>query len=387
MASETDLVIALSRTPLGSEARSRVHRLLEKGVDWNLVMRLATQWRVEPTVSGNLGSEFSAAMPPAVRAEVVTLELQSRAYAVSRTLILTDLLREFASSGIPALVLKGPAIAIAAYDDCSRRIFSDADFLIRRSDLGRARDVVLARGYSPSFQVALENALIAGQHALEFSDSRMAVELHWTLLSRHLRFNLNVEDLWREAVAVECLGFTMRTLAPEHHFLYLCAHGAKHEWGSFRWVCDVAQLSRRLSSHQAEKVVALAERANARRLLALALRVVRELYDEEESPFPASAFRSEQETARLVALVKARLTSEADASRTLLPRRIAGIHRYMEPLAFWLVSRERVTDRLAIAAEFLFVPAAGDNSANQIQRVFRPIRLAANALRRLAHAS
>jgi hypothetical protein len=59
----------------------------------------------------------------------------------------------------------------------------------------------------------------------------------------------------------------------------------------------------------------------------------------------------------------------------------------MEPLAFWLVSRERVTDRLAIAAEFLFVPAAGDNSTNQIQRVFRPIRLAANALRRLAHAS
>lgn len=387
MASETDLVIALSRTPPGSEAQKNVHRLLEQGVDWSRVLLLATQWRVEPTVFGNLGSEFSAAMPADVRAEVSALEKEARAYAMSRALILLDLVSELDPLGIRALVLKGPAIAIAAYDDCSRRIFYDADLLIHRDDLARARDALLARGYLRSFPAEREKALIASQDALEFSNSRMPVELHWTLLSRHLRFNLNVDDLWRNSVDLKCLGYKAKTLAPEHHFLYLCAHGAKHEWDLFRWICDVAQLSRRLSRDQAERVVALAGEAHARRLLSLGLGLVRAFYGEEESPFPAAAFRLDRQTAQLVALVKARLTAAPGKAPTILPPRLSRIHRYMEPLAFWLRSRERLTDRVAILAHFLFVPAAGDTSRTQMQRVFRPIRLAANALRRLALAS
>lgn len=387
MTPEMDLVIALSRMPLGSEGRNRVRRLLRQEVDWSLVVSLATQWRVEPTVFGNLGLEFSGAMAADVRVEIATLERQSRAVTVSRALVLVDLVHQFNRSGIPVLVLKGPAIGIAAYGDCSRRVFADADLLVRRKDLGPARNMLLSRRYSASFQATRENALIASQDALEFSDARMAVELHWTLLSRHLRFNLNVDDLWSHAVEVDCLGSRINTLSPEHHFLYLCAHGAKHEWGLLRWVCDLAQLSRRITSPQAERVVALAAEANARRLLSLGLRLVRELYGEEDSPFPPTAFRTERETARLVKFVKGRLTSGAGTSPNLLPPRIASVHQYMEPLAFWLWSRERLTDRMATAAQFLFVPAAADTSRTHMQRVFRPIRLAANALRRLAHAS
>ncbi len=387
MPSETELVITLSRTPIRSESRNRVNELLEKGVDWDVVLPLATQWRVEPTVFGNLGSEFSAAMPRAVRVEAAQLEKRSRAYAVSRTLMMMDLVNAMDRAGIPTMVLKGPAVAVAAYDDCSRRTFADADLLVRRNDLRRARDFVLARGYSPLFQPATEDGLIAGQHALEFSDSRTTVELHWSLLSRHLWFNLNVDDLWRQATVLECLGSKMRTLASEHLFLYLCAHGAKHEWGHLRWICDLAQLAQRLSPGEAEKVVALAAEANAKRLLSLGLRVAREIFGEEYTPFPPEAFRSERETASLVALVAARLKSENAASAAILPRRIADIHQYMEPMAFWLRSRERMADRIACAAQFFFVPAAGDNSRGQLQRIFRPVRLAANALRRIAHAS
>jgi hypothetical protein len=373
--------------PVSKEARARVHRLLEGGVDWSLVLPLATKWRVEPTVFGNLGSEFSAAMPPGVRAELATLEKQSRAYAVSRTLVLMDVVSELARQGIPALVLKGPAIAIMAYDDCSRRIFADADLLVRRDDLGRARDILLGRGYAANFQPGSENALIGGQHALEFSDSRMAVELHWTLLSRHLRFNLNIDHLWDESVWIDCLGSKMRTLASEHHFLYLCAHGAKHEWALFRWICDIAQLSDRLTRAQAEKVVDLAGKAHARRLLAVGLRLVREMFADEVSPFPPGAYGPDRDTAQLVSLVTERLTRPDAMPRKLLPPRIAGIHRYMDPLAFWLASRERITDRVVCAAQFFFLPAAGDSGRSQMQRVFRPIRLAANAMRRIAHAS
>jgi hypothetical protein len=131
----------------------------------------------------------------------------------------------------------------------------------------------------------------------------------------------------------------------------------------------------------------LADESNARRLLALALRLSREIFGDEPTPFPSAAFGPDRATAQLVAVVKSRLASEGVAPLELLPRRIAEIHPYMATLAFWLRSRERVTDRIACAAQFFLVPAPGDNSRGQLQRVFRPVRLAANALRRLAHAS
>src|SRR6266545_4211415 len=255
MRPETELVISLSRTPLRTEARSRVAKLLGAGIDWDVVLRLAEQWRVEPTVFGNLGSEFPSAMPASVHAEVATLEKQARGYALSRTLILLDLLQSFAEAGIPVIVLKGPAIAIVAYDDCSRRTFGDADLLVSRSDLARARDLIIERGYSPHFSPDRERGIVSGQHALEFSDSRTSVELHWALLSEYLHCNLDIEDLWSRSRLRPCLDSQIRILSSEHLFLYLCAHGAKHEWGLFRWICDVAQLEDRLSPGEAEKVM------------------------------------------------------------------------------------------------------------------------------------
>ena len=387
MKSETELIIALSLMPIASETRNRVNRLLKAGINWSVVLRLVTEWRLEGTVFGNLRSHFSALVPPELHGELATLEKEFRSIAIARTLVLIDLVHELDRRGIPVLVLKGPATAITAYGDCSRRMFSDADLLVHRMDLGRARDTLLARRYSASFSASAEKSLISGQHALEFSNSLIAVELHWTLLSRHLRFDIDVNDLWSESVLVDCIGSRIRTLAPEHHFLYLCAHGAKHEWRLLRWVCDLAQLSRRLSPQQAQRAVAVAEAINARRLLSLGLRVVSEFYGDEDSPFPPSAFGSRSETARLVALVKARLASGADDSPNLLPRRIGAIHEYMEPLAFWLRARERLTDRIGTAAHFAFGPDPGDANQSQVKRVLRPIRLAANALRSFAHAS
>lgn len=386
MLPETELVIALSRTPLRDSARNRVRRLLGNGIDWNAVMRVAARWQVEPTVLGNLRSDYSGAMPPEVFAEVAASEQRSRAYALARTLVLIDLVKSLEHAGISVIVLKGPAVAIAAYGDYSRRIFDDIDLLVPRTDIERARDALLARGFGADFRPEMEDRLISAQHALEFSNSRTRVELHWALLSRHLHFDLDVDELWTAARQVRCAGSDISVLAPEHLFIYLCAHGAKHEWMLFRWICDLAQVEQRLSATDAAKIVALAERTHTKRILALGLRVVRETFGDEESPFLATAFLPARDTLDLAALVMARLTSDGKAPR-LLPERLARVHPYLAPLVFWIRSRERMRDRVACAARFVFIPTVSDVRSGPFDRVLRPARLAANALRRAVHAS
>ena len=387
MQRETELVTVLSRTPLSPVARRRASELLDANVDWDALRDLAQRWQVEPTVFGNLRSEFAATIPPTVLSDVAALRQQSRARAVSRTLVLMHLVTAFERAGIPVIVLKGPAVAIAGYDDYSRRTFSDADFLVRRKDLAVARDLLLGRGFLREYPPEMERSLIADQHALELADSSFKVELHWSLLSRHLRFDLDVDELWKKAYQVECMGAPMSVLANEYLFLYLCAHGAKHEWMIFRWICDIAQLTKRMSRADAEKVLVLAERHNAKRILSLALRIVQETFGDEESQFPPRAWLPERDTRALVGLVRARIESDGAATHDLLPPRVARIHPYLGPLAFWIMSRERRRDQVACAARFLFVPAASEAGAGRLHGFLRPARLVARALGRMVHAS
>ena len=384
MQRETELVTALSRTPLSPVVRGRVRELLGGNVDWDALRDLARRWQVEPTVFGNLRSEYAATIPAAILSDIAALEKQSRARAMSRTLALMHLVTVFERAGVRVIVLKGPAVAIAAYGDYSRRTFSDFDLLVRREDLPAARDLLLGRGYSREYAPEMEGALIEDQHALELADAHTKVELHWSLMSRHLYFDIDVDDMWKNAHQVECMGAPMSVLATEHLFLYLCAHGAKHEWMIFRWICDIAQLSQRVTSENAAKILALAERHNAKRILSLALRIVGETFGEEETRFTPGSLLPERDTRELVSLVRARLDSDTMGSHELLPPRLARIHPYLGQLAFWIKSRERKRDRVACAARFLFVPAASEAGGGRLHGLLRPARLVVRALIRVA---
>jgi hypothetical protein len=383
---EKEVVAALSRLPVEPPALERVARLIGQGIDWNAVIDQAARWEVEPAVFGNLRGHFAQAVPEENLVAITERERAARAFALSRTLQVVDVSRAFVKAKIPAIVLKGPALAIQAYGDCSRRTFVDVDLLVPKNDLSRAKKLIIERGYTPKFGEQMADRLVAGQHALEFSGPGPNVEVHWSLLSRHLRFDLDPDELWRDACKVECAGTEIDALAPHHLFIYLCAHGAKHEWMKFRWVCDVAQLAKRLNSTDAEKVVDLARRTNSRRIVALALRLSREVFG-EESAFPDDAFAGDGELDSLAAVALARIDSRREESATLLPRKIASIHPYVEPLAFWIAARERKRDKLVCAARFIFDPSPEERPATRFEKVLRPARLATNALIRLIHAS
>lgn len=377
---ERKLAIILSRLPLDDGKVERAARLAVPETNWRSVIDNASLLQVEPVVLGNLRSLFAPQLGAELLAEVTQREQLSRANALAQTLRVVDMYKSLTEAGIDAMVLKGPAISIVAYDDASRRMFSDIDLVIKRDDLSAAQVHLQSGGYRPLFDARSAKSLIVGQHALEFEGPGPHVELHWSLLPRHLNFAVDADDLWREAVMIELAGAEVKTLAPHHLFLYLCAHGAKHAWMYFRWVCDIAQLTRRLTTHDANKVIELADRTHTRKLVALALRIVRDTFGEEPSPFPRDAFGLDATTERLSEVAQAGF-NPAFAARSLLPERLARLHPYAAPLAYWLGSRERLRDRVTCVTRFVFESAPGDR-ASAMSVITRPLRLAMNLVRR-----
>jgi hypothetical protein len=364
------------------EQRSMAEGLIARGIDWDTFFERAAASEVEPVVMSNLLSAFATSIPQQALEETMRRERDSRALALSRTLVLVDLVEKMSLAGLETLVLKGPAIAQLAYGGESFRTFADIDLLLKRKDLERGRDLLLSLGYARDYDPEHERRLIADQHALEFSRPGMKVELHWCLLSRHLRLHIDPAELWSKSAEVRCVGKAIRVLAPHQLYLFLCAHGAKHEWDRLRWVCDLFQVERILSEGQVNSVIGLSERLHARRILAVGVGLVKEVFQSRDGRFPGMRLLSDGNTVSIIGRIRNTLL------QTLPPSGLPGpltarLDSRLRPLIFWLKLRERRRDQVACLARVFFFPTENDSGPRGTRWVTRPFRLGRTAVTNL----
>lgn len=371
---ETKLIALLSSPRLRPEVLDRIRALLKQSLDWERVLDTAVAWEVEAVALSNLRTQFSDAVPAEILAEASDRERTVRALSLARGLATLDLVQDLSNAGIQAIVLKGAALAITAYEDVSMRSYGDIDLLLHRADLPRARALLVSRGYTPDYDPSSEDDLIHAQHALELSTAHYKVELHWSLLSKSLRLDLFDSEIWREAVTLEFAGGALRSLPRPHLFLFLCAHGTKHKWMNPRWICDVASLIDRMSESDVADVVSLAERSHSRRLLAIGVRVAHDILGINIGRFEANLER--EHTARpLVEGVRRRLAMAGRPGnhRVGLSDRI---HPGLSQALYWASARERFIDRLSSVSRMILVPTHDDKAPGPIKWLARPIRLA-----------
>ena len=71
----------------------------------------------------------------------------------------------FRDSGLAAMLVKGPALAVRAYGDAGARQYGDLDFLLRQRDILRGTELMIAAGYKPEISLdAIRAQKIPGQY-------------------------------------------------------------------------------------------------------------------------------------------------------------------------------------------------------------------------------
>jgi hypothetical protein len=384
MRPESELVTTLCRTPIHETDRRRALALLSQPLDWDRFFSFAQMAQVEPVAFSNLADLDSHLVPSDVRDKAATLGRDRRAIILSRTLAMNDLLAHFDRAQIPVMVIKGPALAVSAYGDPSMRSFADIDLLVKKEDIPRARDLLLDSGCSREYDMDIELRLIMGGHALEFAGHPTKVELHWSLVSRYLRVPFDTSDVWATSDTVTCAGHEIRVLAPHVEFLFLCAHGAKHEWIQLRWICDIAQLASRMTEIEKERVVELAQTLHMKKLLALASRLMIAVFGDVEG-WPVI---SDSTGARMQAKIDSTL-ERIGVRESVAPYGMSWamrLHPSLPAFLYWIGSRERWRDRIACGVTLALNPS-GSKGEGVIANVTRPARIVARAVRRLGETS
>jgi hypothetical protein len=214
------------------------------------------------------------------------------------------LIELFAGSGIEAIPFKGPLLALFAYGDLSLRRFIDLDIMVRKADVLRARELLLAEGFdsAKSLKLDQQQLLLRTQHNMQFTrdEGKLIVELHWEVASHLFASSVQADELWQDLTTAELNDIVVKTLSADDLLFSLCVHGSRHLWQRLAWICDVAELI----NHQKlnwQALLARAAKTDSERMFFLGLYLAEDLLG---ASLPADLKQRCLSDERLVALAR-----------------------------------------------------------------------------------
>lgn len=226
-------------TPL--PCQERIHSLLNSELDWDLLLELADEHRVQGLLAKRLEEAGFGGVPAPAREKLQTRMRAQHLFSLSMTAELFRILKEFSQARIDTILVKGPLISLLAYGDPAMRCYVDLDLLLRHRDIQSATQRMLAMGFDPDVP---ESVILAGKIPGEYlfyrPGTQRMVELHTERTFRYYPKSMRVEELFARKRMVLLDGREMPALSLEDELVLNCIHGAKHFWERLMWVADVA---------------------------------------------------------------------------------------------------------------------------------------------------
>lgn len=203
--------------------------------DWDAVVSVAWQNNCAPLLyAALLQNDCADKLPSAI------VEMLQTAY--HRTKIanwvafreINELLVIFEREKIPAVLLKGAALAKTLYPYIAMRPMGDVDILIRRDDAPRVGDILTARGFATTLEPTDDfYTRFSYDQAFErVGKFPMMLEAHWHLFSLpYYRERIPIEWFWQRTMPARVGDQPARVFAPEAQIMHLAAHAVLHHQG------------------------------------------------------------------------------------------------------------------------------------------------------------
>ena len=291
------LLALCARTELDA---AHIHRLAQEAAklteqEWERVPAQAEAHGMAPLLYVHLKAA-GVQLPRDVRRTLQGLVLRHREINRVRMRVLRDILSTYDGAGIPALVLKGAALAHLVYPEPGLRPMSDLDILIPEADLWQAQRLLAESGFDAPLPSsgALPHRHLGGA-TLQTEGLTIHVELHYKLSSdyfdhaisymrskmwpkprsstqaktfrrRHIpraqppqteQYPNTPVSMWVSDLTVPPQPFaladlTAHTLGHEDMLSHLCQHLTSHvnvwDFGRLIWVADIVSLAERFAA-------------------------------------------------------------------------------------------------------------------------------------------
>lgn len=294
---EMELLIHCARASIEPQRAERVRELVANGLNWARVWNLSQRNGLSPLLYFHL-NQICAASLPTEQLEFLRAYYQKQsAFSLLLSGELVRLLKTFNQNNIKAVPYKGPALAVKLYGNLALRQFGDLDILVRKSDVWKASELIVAQGFEPHFQIPMTKraAFVRLSYVQLFrrDAGRTVIELHWGIAPRFFGVRFDADAFWKRLESTSLQGTPILTPGAEDLLLMLCVHGAKDCWEKLEWVGSIAQLLRGKPDLDWELVFQQGRQMRCQRMLVLGLLLAHGLFDAPLAPQAVASARSQ----------------------------------------------------------------------------------------------
>lgn len=217
----------------------------ERAESWEAALARMEGERVAPLLHRTIGD--LEILPVATENALA----QSYRFTSLRNLLLlralSECLRQLAAAQVPAIVLKGAALAEVVYGNIALRPMGDIDILVHPHDVAPVRGILEGLEYVLDRVETHPGALAEHENELSFSRPghiTANIDVHWSLFdSPYYQSRLAMDWFWQTAEPARIANEPALMLGPEAQVIHLCGHlGLHHQAEGLLWWHDVAEV-------------------------------------------------------------------------------------------------------------------------------------------------
>ena len=194
---------------------------IDEEIDWKSIIDLSRDHKIEGLVYSVISNEIKDTIPEDLlklwKKEVFMSGITQQRHMKE----MENVLKEFNKADIDVLVLKGLVIR-DLYNSPTLRTMSDADIVVKESDLEKSKEVLTKIGYTEYKQTPNDFMFI--------KSGCLPIELHWDLADDHFFKQISKfeEDMWPNILPVNIGEAYANEMELEDLAIFQCIHMAKH---------------------------------------------------------------------------------------------------------------------------------------------------------------
>ena len=337
--------------------------------------------KIIPLVNDVFKKNISDKIPSDIQRKIKNFSYQNQVRNLYILAVLSSLVSLLKNNEIDTIPFKGLITAHGIYGDIGLRSFSDIDLLVKKKDISKAWGVLCSNGFNPELDLDYQQLqkYIKTEDNILFINKKnqIAVELHWEMTGIYLPHPLCYESVQYRIHEITIHGKEFNNLSREDQLVYLCIHGAKHEWENIEQISSVAELIKTNSDLDWHLIENLAMKWRCFNLVLLGLYLSMLLFHRSLPKKIEQKINSNKTIKKLGDDVLSNMVNQSFGRRHNVSR-ISGFH---------IKNKDQLIDKLRYLFRMIFCPTKKDwllfpvhANFSFIHYIYRPMRLILNKI-------